>query len=301
MEQSIESIKAHYNFTSRDVENLRAIWPIVESHREKFPAAFYNFIKGFEDTAKFLKDEEVISRHQEALKRWFTNLFSGDYGGMYLRELQRVGLVHVEIKLQAHYVNASMHFVKDFIFCILDDAVRDAEERDYLKGSVGKILDINLDIMTSSFIVEEKKAHILPAKVEGLLIQFARRASYGMNLVLVLGLVGLGIMVLGLFTYDVTHILEGNIEKGILTTLGSLLMLWVVIELMETEIRHLKGGRFAIKVFVSVALVAVIRKILVSSLSTEQGSIETQLALIAAVAVLGAVYWLVAKVDDNRD
>ena len=110
-----------------------------------------------------------------------------------------------------------------------------------------------------------------------------------------MGLVGMGVMVMWLFVYDLTHIYQGDIEKGLLSTLGSLLMLWVVIELMDTEVKHLKGKKFAIKIFISVALVAVIRKILIISLSTEK--VEAQLSLIAAVAVLGGVYWLVSKVE----
>ena len=72
-------------------------------------------------------------------------------------------------------------------------------------------------------------------------------------------------------------------------------MLWVVIELVDTEIDHLRGEKFAIKVFVSVALVAVIRKILVVFLKTDAA--ELQFSLIAAILVLGVVYWLVSKVD----
>ena len=89
--------------------------------------------------------------------------------------------------------------------------------------------------------------------------------------------------------------LTATLKKAFLSTLGSLLMLWVVIELMGTEIKHLRGGKFAIKVFISVALVAVIRKILVTSLKSD--AVEAQLSLVGAVAVLGAVYWLVSKVD----
>ena len=104
-------------------------------------------------------------------------------------------------------------------------------------------------------------------------------------------------MVLGLFAYDVTLIFRGDIEKGLLATLGSLLMLWVVIELMDTEVDHLKGGKFSIKVFLSVAMVAVIRKILVASLKS--GYVSAQLSLIAALAVLGMVYWIVSKTETN--
>ncbi|MDO8427221.1 MAG: phosphate-starvation-inducible PsiE family protein, partial [Deltaproteobacteria bacterium] len=196
----------------------------------------------------------------------------------------------------AHYVNAAFHFVKQYVHGILLKEVGGAEERQRLELSVEKILDLNLDAFTSSYIEEEKK-FFLSQKVESYLIQLANRYSHGLNLVLVFGLVVLGLMVMGLFVYDIMHIFDGDIEKGLLSTLGSLLMLWVVIELMDTEIKHLKGGRFAIKVFISVALVAMIRKILVTTLKSE--AVEAQVSLIAAVAVLGVVYWLVAKVDKD--
>src|SRR3990170_5276931 len=224
--ENVIKIKAHYNFTNGDVKNL-------------------------DESGKFLKDEATVKRHQEALKFWFTNLFSGGYDRKYFDELERVGMTHVKINLPAHYVNAAMHFVKAYIHDRVRKEIERPEECSYLLKSVEKILDINLDVFTSSYIEEEKK-FFLSHRVESYLIQFATRFSYGFNLILVLGLVFMGIMVLGLFVYDLTHVFLGDIETGLLSTLGSLLMLWVVIELMDTEIKHLRGGKFAVKVFVSV-------------------------------------------------
>ena len=292
--ENIERIKNHYNFTAGDVTNLKRLEPLMEKHKEEFVVDFYNYVKNFEEADKYLKDSHIIKRHQDALKIWFMELFNGEYGLKYMNELEKVGMTHVKINLPAHYVNAAFHFVKDFAHSVLHKEVENADERAYLERSVIKILDINLDIFTSSYIEEEKR-FFLSQKVESFLIQLANRVSHGLNLTLVLGLVGLGVMVIGLFIYDIMHILDGNLEQGILGTLGSLLMLWVVIELMDTEIKHLKGGKFAIKVFISVALVAIIRKILVTSLRHD--AVEAQVSLVAAVAVLGVVYWLISKVE----
>ncbi|HBG45764.1 MAG TPA: heme-binding sensor globin domain-containing protein [Deltaproteobacteria bacterium] len=293
--ENIETIKAHYHFTDEDASILMRLRPVMERHKDVFVDEFYGFVREFEDAHKFLKDEATVARHQEALKGWFIKLFSGSYGNHYHAELHKVGEAHVKISLHAHYVNAAFHFVKLFIHGVLHSEIEDIPTRARILESVEKILDINLDMFTSSYIEEEKK-FFFSQKVESYLVQLANRFSHGLNLVLVLGLVLLGFMVMGLFAYDLLHILDGDIERGLLSTLGSLLMLWVVIELMDTEIKHLKGGKFAIKVFISVALVAVIRKILVTSLKSEQ--VEAQISLIAAVAVLGVVYWLVAKVDN---
>ena len=265
---SIEKIKAHYGFTAGDIKNLQGLKSVMERYVDEFVVEFYNNIKNFEDTALYLKDHATVRRHQDSLKVWFMNLFSGDYGARYFSELEKVGAAHVKIALPAHYVNAAMHFVKMFTYGIVHKEVPNPDERSYLYRSIEKILDMNLDIFTSSYIEEEKK-FFLSQKVESYLIQFA---------------------------HDLSHVFQaGGIEKGLLSTLGSLLMLWVVIELMDTEIRHLRGGKFAIKVFISVALVAIIRKMLIASLRHE--AVEAQVTLIAAVAVLGVVYWLIAKVE----
>ncbi len=291
---TLEKIKTHYDFTSGDAKNLMSLKPLMESLSADFVKEFYNYVKHFDEADKYLKDEKVISKHQDALKYWFADLFSGKYGRAYFDGLEKVGMAHVKINLPAHYVNAAMHFVKGYVRDVIRKECKDADDCNYLERSIGKIIDINLDVFTSSYIEEEKR-FFLSTKVESYLIQFAGRFSYGLNLILVLGLVALGIGILGLFVYDISHILEGNIEKGILSTLGSLLMLWVVIELLDTEIEHLRGGKFAIKVFISVALVAIIRKILVMSLAHD--AVEAQITLIAAVAVLGVIYWLIAKVE----
>ncbi len=295
--ENIENLKSHYGFTEEDVQNLKSLLPLMSGYRQAFVEEFYDYIKDFEHTPRFLKDEQTIRKHQDAIGKWFMEMFSGEYGYPYFRELERVGMAHVKINLPAHYVNAAMHFVKRYIDDILNREIKDEQELVHIKRSVDKILDINLDVFTSSYIEEEKRVIFISQKVETYLVGFARRFSYGLNLVLMLGLVFLGVLVMGLFAYDLTHVFDGDIEKGLLATLGSLLMLWVVIELMDTEVQHLKGKKFAIRVFISVALVAVIRKILITTLSTET-AIGQQVSLVFAVAVLGVLYWLVSKVED---
>jgi len=295
--ENIDRVKTHYHFSEADVENLLRLKPLLEGYADEFVVEFYHFVKNFRSVDKYLKNEAIIKRHQDALRKWYRNLFAGDYGPDYMAGLEKVGRAHVKIDLPAHYVNAAFHFVKDYISAKIMKEFPECPECVDLQRSAVKLLDINLDIFTSSFIHEEKK-FFLSKTVESRLVQAANRVSYGLNLVLVLGLVIIGVMVVVLFAYDMNYVVHGHIETGLLRTLGTLLMLWVVIELMDTEIRHLKKGGFAVKVFVSVALVAVIRDILITTLKEHEG-IETRLTLIAAVAVLGVIYWLISKTEKD--
>jgi uncharacterized membrane protein (DUF373 family) len=98
---------------------------------------------------------------------------------------------------------------------------------------------------------------------------------------------------IGLFCYDVYLLFFSDIgiEKGILTVLGSLLILWAALELIHEEIHHLQGKGFAISAFIMLAMAALIRKILIYSLSSEKG--EDLLLIGVVIVALAIAYWLV--------
>jgi uncharacterized membrane protein (DUF373 family) len=74
-------------------------------------------------------------------------------------------------------------------------------------------------------------------------------------------------------------------------------MLWIMIELMNTEISHLKGGKFHISVFIGVALVAFIRETMIATL--KQDTPAKIYYLITAIFVTGIIYWLVVKTEER--
>ncbi len=67
----------------------------------------------------------------------------------------------------------------------------------------------------------------------------------------------------------------------------------MMIELMDNEIKTLKGGKFNILVFIGVIIVALIREILISTLRHD--ALETQVFLAGTLLILGVVYYLVAR------
>ena len=72
-----------------------------------------------------------------------------------------------------------------------------------------------------------------------------------------------------------------------------------MVELMENEIRQLRGGRFKITIFLGVALVAFIREILITSL---QHGTNPQVGyfLLGAILTIGIVYWLITRAESHR-
>ncbi|MFC1602394.1 protoglobin domain-containing protein [Pseudomonadota bacterium] len=289
----------HYGLTEWDESLLKKMAPMMDKHKSDFIEAFYKHTQKFANASKYLKDDKIICRHKHAIQVWYVRLFDS-FDDEYLRYLEGIGYTHVKVGLPSHYVNSSISFVREYCTNLVTHEVTDCAERGDMLKALDKMLDINLDVLTASYIEEEVNLFFISKKAEGKLISFTQRFSYGLNLVLVLGLVALGLIVLVLFTVDLLDILKSDLsqtslEKGLLATLGALLMLWVVIELVDTEVEHLQGAKFTIKVFVGVALVAVIRKILITSLKSD--AIEAQWSLIAALAVLGGLYWLISLVE----
>jgi len=295
---NMQDIKSHYLFTDEDAEVLKSLLPIAEASREQLIEEFYDHLLGIPETAQLLQDQQLLKRLKKSHGDWFVNLFRGCYDNQYLHDLQRIGHVHVRIGLNAHFVNAAMQVVRRFSVGMIRENFADREERRIRTQTVEKIIDINLDIITASYIEEELKKVFISHRLESKLISATERFIYGLNLILVLALVGVSLSVVGLFLWEIMHVFAGNIEKGILSALGTLLILWMMIELLDSEIKTLKGGRFNILVFVGVVIVAIIREILISTLRHDP--LETQIFLAGTLLILGVVYYLVAKSQQAR-
>ena len=119
-----------------------------------------------------------------------------------------------------------------------------------------------------------------------------------MNLVLMIFLLLMAGAVVGLLGFDIVEAVTGKLEYGIIKALGSLLLLWMMIELLHKEIAHLRGDKFRVRIFIELALVAFIRKIFVASFKYEDPM--TFVLLLLGLLILGIVYYLVAKREDIK-
>jgi len=290
---TIDELKRHYLFTDEDAGLLASLKPLAEANAQTITDELYDYLLGMPETAAFLQDDAVLQRLKAAQQAWMVDLFSGKYDNHYLRKLEKIGLVHVRIGLNAHFVNCAMNFVRQSLVDLIRENYADREMRRRLTVATEKILDANLDVMSASYLEEELKKEFVSHHLESKLIRATERFTYGLNLILVLALAGVSISVVAQFAWDLLHIFQGNIEKGILSALGTLLILWMMIELLGNEIKNLKGGKFNILVFIGVIIVALIREILISTLRHDL--LETQMFLAGTLLILGIVYFLVAK------
>ena len=292
---SMESILKNYRFMPADEANVKELGALLLPFSEGLAHDFYGYLMEDPNTAAYFRAEAAVEKRKQTIKNWFKDLFTTKYDQRYLMRLQRVGQVHVKIGLNGHYVNASMSFIRANCLRRLESEVADPARRQNLIETLDKILDINLDVMTSSYREAELKKVFLSHRLEFWLVRWAERLMHGLNLLLMLGLVVLAAGVAGLLASDILYALQETLETGVIKALGSLLILWMMIELLHTQVEHLRGGRFRVQVFVELALVAFIRKLFVAAIDEKEAL--TFALLIGGLLVLGIVFYLLAKVE----
>ncbi|HET6516523.1 MAG TPA: protoglobin domain-containing protein [Thermodesulfovibrionales bacterium] len=297
--RSFKEIKKHYDFTEEDEKRLSSLSGLMADNVDGAMESLDSWILTTKETAVFFAEESRRKRVFAAHRYWFIDLFSGRYDTQYYERLIRIGQTHVRVSVDAHFMNRAVNILRNFCTRVISGAIDidDGEERTKILISLQKILDINLDVITSSYIEEELRTFSRAYRVKNALVTFSEGFSQTTNFILVLALIGLTLGVVGLFFSDVYRLITGNLEHGIITALGSLLILWVMVELMNTEIAHLKGGKFYISVFIGVALVAFIREALILTLKNETHEIHYY--YIALILVLGVVFWLVTKAEER--
>ena len=291
--QHYRNLKDHYQFSNEEAQILKELQPRMEKLVDKFIDGFYDYIWGFGKTAQFLKNKDIITYHRKKIKEWYINLFCGQYDMPYFMYLYKIGEIHVKIGLPTHYVNSAFTYVRTFILSNIEENFKDKHHHVQEIKAVEKIIDMNLDVLTSSYREEELGKFLSLSKIEKKILSSLKNFNSYVNYFLAGALALVAFFAIGLFIYDIYLLFftDIKIEKGILTVLGSLLVLWASIELIHEEINHLQGKGFAIGAFIMLAMAALIRKILIYSLSAEKGE---ELLIIASVIVgLAISYWLV--------
>lgn len=295
--RSFEQIRNDYRFGEEEEAILRSLKPLVEPQVDQLVEDFSQLLLDNPETAKFLPSPETVARVNLQHRQWLLNLFGGPYNEAYFHRLERVGLAHVRLGLSAHFIYVAMNFLRERLTGIVSREVEPAKRRPALEA-LEKILDLNLDIIARAYHQAELRRYFLSYRLDDALIRFARRFTFALNFMLLLGLIGLALGMMAVLINDIAFIFLGHFDKGLVAALGSLLVLWLAIELLEAEIDRLRGGELQLSLFVGVALVAFIRKVLIATLSHED--IKMELVYLGGIFIFGIIYWLLSRREVKR-
>lgn len=295
--RTFRQIKQDYRFTEEHEMCLGEMRHLMEENADEVMKTLNAWIMGNRETASLFSEKSRGAHVFASQRRWFLDLFSGTYDQRFFDTLVRIGAAHVRFKVDSHLMSRAVNIMKNTCIGILSrtDDPKDVYTRRVI--ALGKILDISLDVINTAYHEDEIQSYSSVYKVKSSLIDFSEKFAYTMNMALVLALIGLSVGVMWLFISDLYGLIVGTVHagEGIISALGSMLILWVMIELIDTEIAHLKGGKTKISVFVGVALVSTIREMMIATLKHSQES--AIYSLIGAILVTGVVYWLVTRTE----
>ncbi len=142
----IESILKNHQFREMDAYFLRKNSSIFFSYLEDFLNEFYSFIFSFDHAKEFIHSNEIFDNHKVAISKWYLALFDGSYKKEYFLFLKNISDTHISIGLPSHYINAAIGFVRRFLRKAIID-----EKKLFLLDPIDKLLDINLDILTTTY------------------------------------------------------------------------------------------------------------------------------------------------------
>jgi signal transduction histidine kinase len=153
LESFIDEMKRYLGFTEEDVSLLLRLGPRMEKYFPEMSERFYSQIPFHPSAFRVFTGGQVqIDRLKQTLQIWARGLFTGVYDEAYADERYQIGYRHVRIGLEQKYVISAMGIVRAYFSdCLLLEFPAN-DERLRFAGALGKILDLDLNLMCESYM-----------------------------------------------------------------------------------------------------------------------------------------------------
>jgi len=151
-ESFVEEMKRYLHLVPEDESCLVELGPRMEKYLPEMAEKFYAQIPHHPGASRvFTGGETQVQRLKSTLQVWGRGLFNGVYDEHYAEDRYRIGFRHVRISLDQKYVISAMGVVRSFLMEKLFDEFPAREKRLAYSQALGKILDLDLNLMCDSY------------------------------------------------------------------------------------------------------------------------------------------------------
>jgi signal transduction histidine kinase len=151
-ESFVEEMKRYLHLLPNDALFLRELGPRMEQYLPDMAEEFYAQIPHHPGASRvFTGGEAQVQRLKSTLQAWGRGLFNGIYDEHYAEDRYLIGFRHVRIGLDQKYVISAMGVVRSFLMEKLFDEFPAREKRLAYSQALGKILDLDLNLMCDSY------------------------------------------------------------------------------------------------------------------------------------------------------
>jgi len=297
LEYDIDYLLRIHQITKKDEENIKFLKQFLDKYKNELVETLTNSLYKFTELHEMLTSE-FLNQFKKEILRWYSKIFSGKYDFHFLNFLMNMGETFFNLGFSPHHVIVFMDIARNFFNTKIIEVISTQTDPEIIKKlrsglkSLNKVLDLNLDVIISYYVDTETKTLLAIGRVGRTILLIAKKFGLLLDSSILTGLIILAAFIVYLFVDDIFHMFGGDMTHAIIAALGDLLILWTILELLNSQIKFMLGGEFAISSFVSVALAATIREALIISLEHNK-PVEFKLALAVIIFVLGVVFGIV--------
>jgi signal transduction histidine kinase len=151
-ESFVDEMKRYLHLLPEDALILRELGPLMEKYLPEMAERFYAQIPHHPGASRvFTGGEAQVERLKSTLQAWGRGLFNGIYDEQYAEHRFLIGFRHVRLSLDQKYVISAMGVVRSFLMEKLFDEFPAREKRLAFSQALGKILDLDLNLMCDSY------------------------------------------------------------------------------------------------------------------------------------------------------
>ncbi|MCB9598019.1 MAG: histidine kinase [Sandaracinaceae bacterium] len=158
----LEDLFDYVGFGEDDRDALVAIRPFVTPAFEGIVDKFYAVITRTPRAAAVFRDGEAqIARQKVHLRGWLEGIVGGQYDAAYLELRERIGRVHVRIRLEQRFMFGAMNVIRRGLHDALSASEADAALQERGHVAIDRICDVELAIMLETYrdrYVEQQRA-----------------------------------------------------------------------------------------------------------------------------------------------
>lgn len=233
------------------------------------------------------------------LSSWYHALISGRLNGAFSEFVNEFNLQQIpKGAFSGERIAELFNFIRIWLQNKLIEIVECEWDYKGILNAYTKVINASIYVTMNTYVPREKSiSHML--KMKNKILLWAEKASLITHSILLVFLMIMTVSGVGFFIWSLWDLKDVAPDKLFVTALGSLLVLWVLIELVNSEIQMLKGDKFKISIFVGVVLIAFIREVLIMTLKHDAANTKAMILMLGGILVLGATYWLLAKSEEG--
>ena len=278
-------ILGRFDFVESDMEYITSIKENMLQYEESFINDVLSYLQN--DVLFMSEYGNIIDKlNTNKLSSWYKSVISGRLSGYFSEFVSEFNLQYVP---KGSFSGERIAELFSFIRIWFQKGILNAYT---------KVINAAIYVTMNTYVPRDKSTSHT-SKMKNTILVWSEKASLVTHSMLLVFLMIMTLAGVGFFVWSLWDLKDVAPDKLFVTALGSLLVLWVLIELINSEIQMLKGDRFKISIFVGVVLIAFIREVLIMTLKHDASNTNTMILMLGGILVLGVTYWMLAKSEER--